>query len=128
LVSSIAFCEVPNLLLLYTNVKLYRMLEPRFTVNKLDLIVRVSEFSIKKDFLSKYYNLSNTEFVNFTLPSLVSLQLLFSLGKFCLQPLNIGIVALNPTRGTEVGPGFSGVVLSCLARKPETGRSPVKVS
>ena len=58
----------------------------------------------------------------------VALQLLFSLGKFCLQPLNIGIMALNPTRGTELGPGFRAFVLSCLVRKPETGRSPVKVS
>ena len=49
------------------------MLEPRFTVNKLDLVVRVSEFCNKKDSIRKYYNFSNTEFVNFALPSCIKI-------------------------------------------------------
>jgi hypothetical protein len=86
----------------------------------------VSEFRIKKVSVSKYYKLSNTEFVNFALPSCIIIivqprQVLFS-------ATNIGIVALNPTLGTEVGPDFRAFVLSCLARKPKTGRSPAKVS
>jgi hypothetical protein len=54
--------------------------------------------------------------------------LLFSLGTYCLQLLNIGIVALNPKGGTDVGTGFRALLLSCLAIKSETGRFSLKVS
>jgi hypothetical protein len=71
------------------------------------LEIRVSEFHIKKDSASKYYNLSSTEFSNFALPSFITI--LFSLGTYCFQPLNTGIVALNPTEGDL---GFRAFVLS----------------
>jgi hypothetical protein len=92
----------------------------------LDLEVRVSQFRIKKGSVSKYYNLSSTEFLNFALPSCITIivqsrQVLSSAAKHWDR-------GFESTRGTEVGPGFRAFVLSCLSRKPEKGRSPVNVS